>query len=209
MPPTSTNESHNTPTINIAGDLVALGPMRRDLVPLYQRWINDFEVTRTLSVAMGPMTEEAEAVWYQGESIGRDIVTFTVYERSTLRPIGTTTLRTIDHRLRRADFGILLGEKDCWGKGYGTETTRLMLDYGFTALGLHNILLTTQSFNERAIRAYRRAGFREFGRRREAHWLGGHAYDVVYMDCLATEFESPVLRRLLPGRDSHHNAGPN
>ncbi|MGH2585745.1 MAG: GNAT family N-acetyltransferase [Dehalococcoidia bacterium] len=202
-------EPHEPPIINIAGDLVALGPMRRELVPLYQRWINDFEVTRTLLVAMRPMTEEAEAIWFQGESTGRDIVTFTAYERSTLRPIGTTTLRTIDHRLRRADFGILIGEKDCWGKGYGTETTRLLLDYGFTALGLHNILLTTQSFNERAIRAYRRAGFREFGRRREAHWLGGHAYDVVYMDCLATEFESPVLHRLLPGRASHHNAGPH
>ena len=65
------------------------------------------------------------------------------------------------------------------------------------ALGLHNMLLTAFSFNERGIRAYRRAGFKEVGRRREARRLAGHAYDVVYMDCLASELESPVLRQLV------------
>ena len=187
-----------TPVINIAGELVALGPLRHDLLPLYLRWINDFEVTRTLTFAMGPKTWEEEEEWYRGESAEQNVVTFTVYEQTALLPIGTTTLRNIDHRQRRAEFGILLGEKDCWGKGYGTETVRLVLDYAFTALGLHNVLLTTQAFNARGIGAYRRAGFKEIGRRREAHWLGGQAYDVVYMDCLALEFTSPTLRRLLP-----------
>ena len=46
--------------------------------------------------------------------------------------------------------------------------------------------------------AYRRAGFREFGRRREAHRLGGRTFDVVHMECLASEFESPVLKKLVP-----------
>ena len=77
-----------------------------------------------------------------------------------------------------------------------------MLDYGFNGLGLHNIMLTAFSFNERGLRAYTRAGFREIGRRREAFRLSGDAYDVVYMDCLATEFESPVLRRVLGGTAS-------
>ncbi len=84
---------------------------------------------------------------------------------------------------------------DTRGKGYGTESTRLMLDYGFNALGLHNIMLEVYSNNERGIHAYRRAGFREIGRRREVFERGGRLHDVVYMDCLATEFESPFLRR--------------
>ncbi len=95
----------------------------------------------------------------------------------------------INHFHRTAEFGIMIGEKECWGKGYGTEATRLVLDYGFSSLGLHNIMLRAFSFNERALRAYRRAGFREFGRRREAIRLGGQAYDDVQMDCLATEFK--------------------
>ena len=119
-------------------------------------------------------------------------VGFVIYEAATLRPIGGTDLRHIDGVHRTAEFGISIGEKECWGKGYGTETVMLMLDYGFSVLGLHNIMLDTFSYNERAIRAYTRAGFREIGRRREATRLGGQAYDIVFMDCLATEFQSPL-----------------
>ena len=192
------NAGREGPIVNIEGEKVALGPHRRDLLPLYQRWINDFEVTRTLGVDMRPMTWEAEEAWYDRTSRGERDVGFTIYERATMRPIGNTGLHEIDHHHRTATFGILIGEKDCWGKGYGTETARLMLDYGFTALSLHNILLTVASYNERGIRAYLRAGFREIGRRRESRRMGGQASDTIYMDCLATEFESPVLRRLLP-----------
>ncbi len=105
-------------------------------------------------------------------------------------------MRDIDHRRRTAEFGILIGERDCWGKGYGTEVTRLVLDYGFAALGLHNVWLWTASPNERAIRAYARAGFKEIGRRREAGRLGGEVCDLVLMDCLATEFVPPASRAL-------------
>jgi RimJ/RimL family protein N-acetyltransferase len=108
-------------------------------------------------------------------------------------------LHTVDHARRTATYAISIGEPECWGKGYGTEATRLMLDYGFTALGLHNIMLTVLRHNEAGIRAYTRAGFREIGRRREAYPFAGQVYDIVMMDCLATEFESPVLRTRLSG----------
>jgi diamine N-acetyltransferase len=191
----SSPENEQTPVINITGEKVALGPIRRDLLPLYQRWMNDFEVTRTLGARFRPMTREAEEAWYD-EASKKEIL-FTLYERATMRPIGNTDLRDIDHFHRVAEFGLVIGEKECWGKGYGTEATRLMLDFGFNALGLHNIVLTVFSFNERGLRAYTRAGFREIGRRREAFRLGAEHYDVVYMDCLASEFESPVVRTLI------------
>jgi RimJ/RimL family protein N-acetyltransferase len=73
-----------------------------------------------------------------------------------------------------------------------------MLEYGFTVLGLHNIILKVLSFNERGIRAYQTAGFREIGRRRQARWIGGRPADLVYMDCLSSEFEGRHLRHLLP-----------
>ena len=49
------------------------------------------------------------------------------------------------------------------------------------------------------LRAYRRAGFKEFGRLRESFRIGGRVYDTIYMDCLSSEFESPLLRRILVG----------
>ena len=141
------SENAERPILNIEGNLVALGPLRRDLLPLYQRWINDLGTMRTLGLAPLPMTSEKEQDWYDRQSKAEDDVPFTIYERETLRPIGNTGLHGVDHRNRSATFGILIGEPDCRGKGYGTETTRLMLDYAFTALGLHNVMLTVFEFN--------------------------------------------------------------
>jgi hypothetical protein len=82
-----------------------------------------------------------------------------------------------------------------------------MRDYAFTILGLHDVVRRVFSYNERAIRAYRRARFKERGRRREAHRVGGRAFDEVWMDCLATDFGNSTLRTLLPqpSRDRRHN----
>jgi RimJ/RimL family protein N-acetyltransferase len=184
------------PILNIEGDLVALGPLRRDLLPLYQRWINDFGTMRTLGFAPRPLTSEKEQDWYDRQSKTEDGAPFTIYERKTLRPIGNTGLHGVDYRNRAATFGIMIGEPESRGKGYGTETARLVLDYAFSALGLHNVMLTVFEFNAAGIRAYEKAGFKEIGRRRKCRMMDGRLWDELYMDCLSSEFESPVLGRI-------------
>jgi diamine N-acetyltransferase len=183
------------PTVSIEGEAVALGPLRRELIPLYARWQGDFFVQRTYRTP-GPVTLDEAAARYERRAAGDGNFWFTIYERASWRPIGTTELSEIDWRGRTASYGILIGEAEGRGKGYGTETTRLMLDYAFTALGLHSVMLTTDEFNLAGRRAYRAAGFKEFGRRRQCSYLNGKLYDVVYMDCLASEFTSPVLAKV-------------
>ena len=197
MAPHDVPSPSEAPIINILGEKVALGPLLREHLPLNLRWLNDFEVLATTS-AVRPLTPDQLETEYERGLAAKDQVHFTIYERTTLRPIGGANLHDID--TRTATFAILIGEKDCWGKGYGTEATRLVLDYGFSALGLHNIVLTVHSSNARGLRAYQRAGFREIGRRREVINRGGRLYDLVYMDCLASEFQGPsVLRQLWSG----------
>jgi RimJ/RimL family protein N-acetyltransferase len=197
MEPPGTRGAGDGPVVNIVGDLVALGPHRRDLLPLYQRWMNDLGALRTLSsAAPRPVTTEQQAAWNDAGPAA-DEVRFTIYERATRRPVGTTELFGVDHRNRSAGWGVLIGEPECRGKGFGTETARLMLDYAFTALGLHSVLLTCAAYNLAGQRAYAKAGFREVGRRRECRRLGDRLWDEVDMDCLAPEFSSPVLGRVL------------
>jgi RimJ/RimL family protein N-acetyltransferase len=192
------SQPQEQPILNIIGEKVALGPVRRDCLPLYLKWINDADVARTLNADFTPVTLEARQDSYEGWSKSDGTSqSFNVYEQATMRPIGMAWLINIDLLHRTASFGIVIGEKECWGKGYGTEATALTLDYAFIGLDLHNVMLTVSPYNERGVRAYTRAGFREFGRRRESWRLGGQPDDVIYMDCLATEFRSPVLHRLL------------
>jgi diamine N-acetyltransferase len=186
------DNSAGHPILNVEGELVGLGPLRRDLLPVYQRWINNLRTMRTLDLPPYPVSMEKEQGWYDRQSRAESDVPFTIYERETLRPIGNTGLHEIDYRNRTASFGIIIGEPECRDKGYGTETTRLMLDYAFTALGLHNVVLIVFEFNAAGIRAYQKAGFKEFGRRRECRLMGGKLWDEIQMDCLSTEFERPV-----------------
>jgi RimJ/RimL family protein N-acetyltransferase len=181
------------PRRNIAGRVVSLGPLRRDLVPLYQRWINDFGTQSTLGGPPVPRTVEQELERYRQLTAAEDSAQFTIYERATDRPIGITELQEIDRRNRTATFVIFIGEADARGRGYGTEATRLVLDYAFTTLGLHNVILTVVAFNAAAIRAYERAGFRASGRRRECRLVGGRRWDDIYMECLASEFVGPMV----------------
>jgi diamine N-acetyltransferase len=176
------------PIVNITGERVALGPARRDLIQLYQRWINQFEVVRNLGQLPFPMTLDAETTWYEQISV-RGTPFFTIYELSSWRPIGTVALHDLDHQHGTAEFGILIGEPEARGKGLGTEVTRLMINYAFTSLGLHNLMLRALSSNAAGVAAYTKAGFREFGRRREAIRADGRRYDIIYMECLAREHQ--------------------
>ncbi len=189
-------ESAAPPIVNIVGGRIALGPLCRDLSPTYRRWGNDFPTGRTQGGAPTPRTAERALAWYEGAATSEHATWFTLYERATWRPIGTTHLRDLDWRNRTAEFGIAIGEADARGRGYGTETTRLMLDYAFTALGLHSVMLRVAVYNVAGIRAYQKAGFREFGRRRQCDLMGGKLWDVAYMDCLASEFTSPLLHTI-------------
>jgi RimJ/RimL family protein N-acetyltransferase len=184
------------PIVNIRGEHVALGPLRRDLIPEYYRWRNDFFVQRTTGDLPRPVTLEERLAWYEQAATSSDVYWFIIYEIATWRPIGRTDLFEVNRRDRSAYFGLMIGEADCRGKGYGTETTRLMLDYAFTALGLHNVMLEVSEYNLAGRRAYEKAGFREIGRRRQSDLLQGRLWDLILMDCIATEFESPVLGKV-------------
>jgi RimJ/RimL family protein N-acetyltransferase len=187
-----------TPIVNIVGERVALGPLYRGLLPLVMRWENDFQTIDLGGDDPRPLTAEAiAAVWeplLRGER--DDWLGFTIYALPELRPIGLINIRDFTNPHGTAEFGITVGDPADRGQGFGTEATRLLLDYAFTVLGVRNVWLDTPAYNTAAIRAYEKAGFREIGRRRGARLLAGRRYDVVLMDCIAEEFVPPPQRAL-------------
>ncbi len=186
--------SHNlepeyAPILNMTGNQVALGPLDRVLVPLYQRWLNDFSHARNFDDTPEPWTLERVSALYEDRSASSDdTFMFTIYERASLLPIGYTMLLETSFRHGSAEFAIHIGEDNAHGKGYGTETARMMLEYAFASLGLNSVYLTVAEYNRTGRRAYQRAGFRESGRRRQAWRMGGRFWDEIVMDCLASEW---------------------
>lgn len=185
----------STPIYNMLGEKVALGPgEREEEIALWHASDNDFAVSLMSGDPLWPKLRAEMEADYDKRAKGNDhsFAGFMIYDRATGAPIGGLGLRDIDWTIGVATLGIAITRKDYWGKGYGTEAMFLLLDWAFTVQGFHNILLWTYAYNERAIAAYRKVGFKEIGRRREAQRLGNKRYDEVYMDILASEFHSPL-----------------
>ena len=85
---------------------------------------------------------------------------------------------------------IIIGEKEEWGKGYGSEAINLMLDYAFGYLNFHRVSIGVVGFNERAIRFYETVGFKREGIQRDGYYYNHEYHDFVMMSLLDDEFRS-------------------
>ena len=94
--------------INVRGERVGLGPLRRDLVGEYQRWYNDVSTSETLGLSW-PTTLEQELATFERRVANPAEVYFTVYELETTRPVGVANLYDVDARHSRASFGVTIG----------------------------------------------------------------------------------------------------
>jgi len=102
--------------------------------------------------------------------------------------IGSVSLWIGSWTHAEAWMGISIGERDYWGKGYGTDAVRLILQYGFIELNLYRISLGLHAYNERALKSYEKAGFKMEGRMRGEGWRDGVHYDSLWMGILCEEW---------------------
>ena len=153
-------------------------------------WLNQTEVTRYLLAGSRPNLVEHSRRFLERAMRSKSDVVFAIIERETDRYIGNIGLHHIDHLARNAMFGIVIGVPECWGKGYGTEATQLVVDYAFHRLNLHRLELEVAAPHAAARRAYERAGFKVEGTRREARYMDGRYLDAVVMGILRSDWEA-------------------
>jgi len=172
----------------ITGERLYLSPFDADdsnIYTKYAEWMNDRNVTDTYgghSSLVSAATAKKTLEELQGYR-------FAILLTNNDELIGHISIHDIDHLHRHAFIGMFIGDVEYRNKGYGTEAVRLVLDYGFKTLNLHNIMLSVHEDNSAAITCCKNAGFHEVGRRREWIFKDGKYHDVIYMDILANEFE--------------------
>lgn len=181
----------------IAGERVLLRDFRHEDIPLIHGWVNDHDVTRFLLEGF-PRTWKQTQRFVQAHMAGIDPLNhaLAVSRVGDHSSIGMGGCYNIDWGNRAAELGIVIGETGYLGKGYGTEAIELLLVYGFRELNLHRMFLRVFDFNQRAIRSYRKCGFIEEGRLREAFLRDGVYHDIILMSILEDEHRA----RTEPGR---------
>ncbi len=103
--------------------------------------------------------------------------------------IGFAGIANISAINRSGEYFIVIGEKLHWGKGYGTEATKTVVDYGFNSLNLHRIMLTVSAPNLVGVKACLKAGFQQEGVLREDSYRDGAYHDAIAMSILRSEWE--------------------
>lgn len=180
----------------LIGEKCYLSPIRMEDAEIYAKWFNDMETVLYVQPHPNIIGLEKEKEFIESQ-IKNSAPIFGIIDKETDKIIGNTSLMDINQVNGTAVFGIVIGEKDYWSKGYGTEATKLILDYGFNVLNLYSIMLGVFDFNKRAIASYKKIGFKEIGKRRGDRLIAGKRYDTVFMDILAEEFESPFIKKVM------------
>lgn len=179
----------SSPILTLKGRLVGLGPIRKDLLDLCAAWWNDPQVTLPLAGHVWPSTLKDQEAWYDKHAERGDgsTVNFLVYDRWPPRPIGAVCLFNINYRNQTAWASWFIGERTDWGRGYGTEAARLLLEYAFGPCGLHNVTVAVHADNRGSLRLAQKLGFREIGRQRGGVRRGDSSIDVVFLDILPAD----------------------
>lgn len=178
----------------LVGEKVYLSPWAGDEeeAELFTSWINDMRVSDGVKITHDQYSIQSETKFVRevAEKPDKSKHSFVIIDLATDKPIGNCMITEIDSIHRTAELGILIGEKDSRGKGNGSEALKLLLDYGFNYLNLHNIRLNYLSCNQAAAKCYEKVGFRPSGILREAFYLNGTYFDNVTADFLEDEFRT-------------------
>lgn len=161
----------------LSGKLVNLRPFSKTEVPTLTRWMNDPEVRRFITMVL-PQTEQQEEKWF--EKLGSDDKNIVLaIETKEGQLIGSMGVHQIHWQDRVCTTGAVIGEKEYWGKGFGTDAKMILLDYIFNTLNLHKVCSGVIAFNKRSLQYSLHCGYKIEGRRKEHIFRDGRYWTLI------------------------------
>jgi RimJ/RimL family protein N-acetyltransferase len=156
---------------------------------LFARWRRDSEYARLLdSSPVSQFPPNMDKEWLEKENF--DSYIFLIRRLADDQSIGFIELDGIDWRSGNGWVGIAIGERENWGKGYGTDAFRILIRFAFRELNLRRLSLTVFEYNPRAQRSYEKLGFQVEGRDREWLHRGGRRWDIIHMGLIRRDWEA-------------------
>ena len=173
----------------IIGERIYLRPIEIEDAARYASWLNDPEVRPGVG-RTSPLSQLNEEEIIRGMHQKPNQQIMAICEKETDTHVGGTGVHSIDTVDRSCSFGIFIGDRERWSRGYATEATRLVLRHAFETLNLNRVQLNVFSYNPRAIGIYERVGFKRDGVLRQARYHAGEFHDDIVMSVLREEWDA-------------------
>jgi RimJ/RimL family protein N-acetyltransferase len=174
----------------LAGEWIELRRHVPENYRLYGMWYGDPEIWRLTSWAAAPMSASAVERLFEDREHSPTDDSFAIHLKDEEEPIGVVSLMNLSEANASAELSIIVGHPDDRHRGYGAEAIAVLLDYAFGERVLNRVGLSVFEFNEHAIVAYGKIGFREEGRLRGALKRDGAFHDAILMSMLREEWEA-------------------
>lgn len=176
------------PVIFLKGERVFLRPLEMSDLDRCTLWVNDPEIRQFITITF-PMSSQQEQSWLNDSVASKDKVKLAIETHEGVH-IGNISIHEIDWINRTATTGTMIGDKEYWGRGYGTEAKMLLLDYMFNTLNLRKVHSSAYAFNERSINYSLKCGYKITGRLMEERFHDGKYHDVVLLEVFRDEWQS-------------------
>lgn len=176
----------------LKGELVRLSAIDPDeFGKVFSNWNRDSEFMRFLDSSPMNLRSQKGLKRSLEEELERqksDTHWFTIRALADDKLLGDINLSVYNWTGRDAFVGLGIGEREFWGKGYGTDVMKIILRYAFTEVNLQRVTLNVFEYNPRAIRSYEKTGFRHEGRVRQILNREGKRWDMLFMGILREEW---------------------
>ncbi len=198
--PSSPNGSTPEAPLVRGGELVDLRRHTEANREAFIRWYADAEIARLLRHDLEPLTRRESVSYFTHIILPLSARghCWAIHRHDTGELIGTAAVTDVNATRETCLYRVVIGEKDAWGHGFGTEATRLVAAEVFSTLPVRRLRLEVFAHNERARRAYQRVGFRAYDRYDER--VPGKN---VTLDIIAMELTPELLASNMP----EHGAG--
>jgi ribosomal-protein-alanine N-acetyltransferase len=147
----------------------------------YLSWINNPEVTSGLASGYWPTNITSLKQYISSTTTQTDAAFLAIIDSASKKHIGNIKIDRFDWISRTCELGIMIGDKHFHGKGVGTESCQLVINYAFSRLNIRKIILAVYSNNTSAIRLYEKLGFKTEGCLKDQIFENGNYHDKLYM----------------------------
>ena len=155
----------------------------------YLNWMNDDEVNKYLESRFTTHSIDSLKDFVNSMNNSENNILFAIIDKSSDKHIENIKLGNIHPVHKYADIGLIIGDKNCWGKGIGTKSIQLVTDYAFNKLNLRKVIAGVYEYNIGSIRTFEKCGFKRAYVKKDTYFFEANYIDAIVFELYNKNFD--------------------